>query len=279
MTDLSITATLAASDPVADTGDRPPLVPAEPGGPCRGTKRQWSPAELALLDAYYPDLGPTGIAPYLPARTVCAITEYARKRGLHFQAGHTFRPTTQEIDRAIKRLYHRGYLKPGELKKFCQTWDRPRQWVRLQAIRLGVRFEGRRTPWKPEEDAILNAHEGRGTRYVQKALTAAGYPGRTEPAIGQRMWLLGLERRDKSEEFTASEVGRLLGLDSHVVLNWIKAGSLKAQRGDTRGDGRASEWIVSRASLRSFLIRHPGEWFPGRCDRFWLVDILAGKVG
>ena len=93
------------------------------------------------------------------------------------------------------------------------------------------------------------------------------------------MWLLGLERRDKSEEFTANEVGRLLGLDSHVVLNWIKAGSLKAQRGDTRGDGRASEWIVTRANLRAFMIRHPGEWFPGRCDRFWLVDILAGKVG
>lgn len=272
MTDLSITTTLAATD-------RPPLVPAEPGGPCRGTKRQWSPAELALLDAYYPDLGPTRIAPYLPARTVQAITEYARKRGLHHQAGHTFRPTTPEIDRAIKRLYHRGYLKPGELKKFCQTWDRPRQWVRLQAIRLGVRFEGRRTPWTPEEDAILDAHEGRGTRYVQKALTAAGFPGRTEPAIGQRMWLLGLERRDKSEEFTASEAGRLLGEDSHVVLNWIKAGALVAKRGETRQDGKAAEWFVSRANLRAFMIKHPGEWFPGRCDRYWLVDMLAGKVG
>ena len=49
--------------------------------------------------------------------------------------------------------------------------------------------------------------------------------------------------------------------------------------GDTRGDGRASEWIVSRANLRAFMVRYPGEWFPVRCDRFWLVDILAGKVG
>ena len=272
MTDLSITTTLAATD-------RPPLVPAAPGGPCRGTKRQWSAAELALLDAYYADLGPAGLAPYLPARTLPAITEYARKRGLRHQSPHTFRPTTPEIDRAIKRLYHRGYLKPGELRRFCATWDRPRQWVRLQAIKLGVRFEGRRSPWTPEEDAILEDNEGRGTRYVQKALTAAGFGGRTEPAIGQRMWILGLERRDRSELFTASEAGRLLGEDSHVVLNWIKAGALVAKRGETRNDGKAAEWFVSRSNLRAFMIKHPGEWFPGRCDRFWLVDMLAGRVG
>ena len=266
MSDLSL-ADFCASDP--------PLVPAEPGGPCVGTKRQWSAAELALLDAYYPRLGPTAIQPYLPARSVPAITEYARKRGLRHHAEHVFLPTTPEIDRAIKRLYQRGYLKPGEMRKFCTTWRRSRQWVRAQAIKLGVCPERRRTPWTPAEEAILEQHEGRGTRYVQKALIAAGFTDRTEPAIGQRMHLLGLEKRDRSEEWTAPETGRLLGVDSHVVLGWINEGLLKAARGETRDDGRASEWLITRAKLRAFLIAYPGEWYPGRCDRYWLVDLLA----
>ena len=60
---------------------------------------------------------------------------------------------------------------------------------------------------------------------------------------------------------------------------WINKGLLKASRGETRDDGRASEWLITRARLRTFLIAYPGEWYPGRCDRYWLVEILAGKVG
>ena len=41
----------------------------------------------------------------------------------------------------------------------------------------------------------------------------------------------------------------------------------------------AARECQTRPSRSTFMVRHPGEWFPGRCDRFWLVDILAGKVG
>jgi hypothetical protein len=27
------------------------------------------------------------------------------------------------------------------------------------------------------------------------------------------------------------------------------------------------------------MIAYPGEWYPGRCDVYWLVDILANRGG
>ena len=275
MTDLSITTTLAATD-------RPPLVPAAPGGPCRGTKRQWSDAELALLDAYYPDLGPAGLAPYLPARTLPAITEIARKRRLHYHAVYCQQPpATAQLDAAIKRLYRNGVLDNGQMAAFCQQWRRPRQWVRARAILLGV-CQPRRGPntarWKPEEDAILAQYEGKGPRYIQVKLMAAGFTGRTQPAISQRMKYLDLLPRDRTDLWSAHEVGKLLGVEVHVPLGWIRSGKLKAKRA-LRSDARTVAWEIKRDDLRNFMITWPGEWYPGRCDVYWLVEILAGRVG
>ena len=115
-------------------------------------------------------------------------------------------------------------------------------------------------------------------RYIQQALLAAGFH-RTEPAIAERMKRLDLEVLDKTAVLSANEVGRLLGMEPHIVCGWIKRKLLKAGRDHMAGDGSTLSWEISRKALRDFLIRYPGEWYPGRCDRYWLVEILAGKVG
>lgn len=274
MTDLSINTTI---EDAADV----PLEPAYPSQVKIGSRPFWSPAELALVRRYYPDLGPSGLAPYLPARTVQAITETARKNGIHFLDEYRQQPpATAQLDAAIRRLYRNGVLESGQMRAFCAHWKRPHQWVRMRAIQLGACQPRRRgTGWQPEEDAILAACEGRGTRYAQVRLIRAGFLGRTQPAIAQRMKYLTLVVRDGVDVYTAQEVGRLLGLEVHVPLAWIKSGKLKAKRRESASDYRTVAWEVRRADLRSFMIAYPGEWYPGRCDVYWLVDMLAGRVG
>jgi hypothetical protein len=274
MTDLSIGQQIQEQEDV-------PLAPAYPVARLEGKRPFWSPAEWALLRRYYPELGAAGLAPYLPARTVPAITETARKAGIHFNAPYSKqKPPTAQLDQAIKRLYKNGVLESGQMARFCRQWDRPRQWVRMRAVQLGVCQPRRRgVGWQAEEDAILETFEGRGTRYVQVQLMKAGYLGRTEPAIAQRMKYLDLTVRDRTDIFTALDVSRLLNLEIHVPLNWIKAGKLKAKKRASQSDAATVAWEIRRADLRAFMITYPGEWYPGRCDVYWLVDILANRGG
>jgi hypothetical protein len=255
-----------------------PLAPVQPAEPRRGSRPFWSDEELSLLRCYYAELGPAGMAPYLPARTVASITEVARKQGLRFLEGYTRQPpSTAPLDAAIRRLYHNGVLEAGQMRGFVAKWRRPRQWVRSRAIALGVCQPRRAGPWRPEEDALLREAEGRGQRWAQKRLIRAGYKGRTEPAISQRMHYLGLEVRDDTATYTAQGVARLLGMDVHVPLAWIKSGKLSARKRDSRSSADTVAWDIPRRALRQFLIDHPGEWYPGRCDVYWLVDILAHR--
>jgi hypothetical protein len=274
MTDLSIGTQIQEQEDV-------PLAPAYPVERLEGKRPFWSPAEWAVLRRYYPELGAAGLAPYLPARTVPAITETARKAGIHFNAPYSKqKPTTAQLDQAIKRLYKNGVLESGQMARFCRQWDRPRQWVRMRAIQLGVCQPRRRgVGWQAEEDAILEQFEGRGTRYVQVQLMKAGHLGRTEPAIAQRMKYLDLTVRDRTDFYTAQEVSRLLNLEIHVPLNWIKAGKLKAKKRASQSDAATVAWEIRRSDLRAFMIAYPGEWYPGRCDVYWLVDILANRGG
>jgi hypothetical protein len=91
------------------------------------------------------------------------------------------------------------------------------------------------------------------------------------------MHYLGLEVRDDTASYTAQAVARLLGMDVHVPMAWIKSGKLAARKRDSRSTAETVAWDIPRRALRQFLIAHPGAWYPGRCDVYWLVDILAHR--
>jgi hypothetical protein len=191
------------------------------------------------------------------------------------------RPSNDLLDQAIRKLYANGKPRPGQMAKLCARYDRPRQWVRARAIRLGAIKHTRGRDWTPEEDAILREHEGYGLRKMQKALIAAGIRDRTEPAIQERclraLRISTAEDRDP-DLYSATEIAELMGEDTHRVINWIHRGGLPA-RAEREPNGRVSRWNVRRADLRRWLIEHPQSWLPARADRFWLIEILAGRVG
>ena len=256
------------------------VAPVQPLPTKSGKGYFWSPDELRVLRERYPYGGPAACLPFLPARDETTIRAKARKLGLRFYAPYReWPPSTEQLDAAIRKLYAQGLVKPGAMTAFCRTWGRPRQWVRYRAIQLRAIVGRTRRPWTAAEDAILAEAEGKGARFMQKALAKAGILDRTETAIAERCRKLALSALiDRGDDYTASSAAAALGLEGHVVLRWIKAGRLKATAEPCRvGEGLV--WRIRHKDLRAFLIGHPLDWYPGRCDRSWLVEILAGRVG
>lgn len=254
----------------------PACAPALPTGVKNGRGLLWSAAEEAILHRLYPRHGTDGCLPYLPARLPRAIIAKANKLGLLAQSPHRRQAdSTPALDAAIRRLYAHGKPGPGKMADFARRTGRPRQWVRSRAIALGAAVPargGRR--WTPAEDQVLRDHEGRGARFLQRRLVAQGITDRSETAIAERCRRLRLQCDDGADRYTVQDIARALGLDGHVIAAWIKRGLLQGAMTVSQ-DGNPGEWRVTHAALRHFMVANPLEWWPGRCERSWLVDILA----
>ena len=278
----TLTPASGAAPAIARPGPRllPTIVaPVQPLPTKTGKGYFWSPDELRVLRERYPYGGSAACLPFLPARDEITIRAKARKLGLRFMnAYRQWPPSTDQLDAAIRKLYANGLVARGAMTAFCRTWGRPRQWVRSRAIQIRAIAGGPGRRWTAAEEAILAEAEGKGARYMQKALAKAGY-ARTETAIAERCRTLALSAViDRGDDYTATSAGAALGLEGHVVLRWIRAGKLKATAEPAR-EGEGLVWRIRHKDLRAFLIGHPLEWYPGRCDRSWLVEILAGRVG
>lgn len=240
----------------------------------------WSEAEIEVLRHLYPQGGVLLVRPLLPARADHSINCKAALLGIRFHSGYYRQPdSTPMEDKSIRAIYARGgRADSAKLHAHLRKYKRTRQWVRSRAIQLGYVAMPSRRHWTPAEEAILRDCEGIGTRQTQRLLTQAGYR-RTEPAIAERWRSMGLSARYKNADvYTANDVSALLGMDIHIILSWCQRGRLKA-RADSTFVGTIATWHIDRKDLRSFLISHPLEWYPGRCDRPWLVDILSGQEG
>lgn len=255
------------------------ITPVAPG-PLKGGRLTWSREELDILTAHYRQGGALACGRYLPHRPPNTIHARAARLGIRRLSGYHFQPPSDaRTDAAITQLYAKGAPPPGAMRDLCLRLQRPRQWVRAQAVRLGVIRHTRGRNWTAPEDAILKDREGKGPRTMQKALIAAGYTDRSEPAIYERCRKLAISGIvDRAGHYGADEIARLLGQDIRVVSRWLNSGKLKGQA-KREASGRVTAYHVKHQALRTFLIDYPLEWTPARVDRFWLIDILAGRVG
>ena len=256
--------------------------PVGPGVGFVGRGPRWSVEELRVLRERYPTGGSHACVPFLPARTANTIRAKAQKMGIRHHAEYVrHAPSDDVLDQAIRRLYANGKPAPGKMGALCARYDRSRQWVRSRAIKIGAIQHIRGRNWTAAEDAILRELAGYGPRKMQKALAKAGFTDRTEPAIAERcrrtLDISNAVDRDP-DIYSASDLAGLMGEDVHLIIGWINRGGLRATA-EREPNGRVSRWSIKRKHLREWLIAHPASWRPGRCDRYWLVEILAGRIG
>ena len=260
-------------------------IPPDPRAPRFGGRPAWSEAEREVIRQHYPRGGAVACAPLLPGRTLGGIGSMARQIGARFHRHYQKQADSHEVlDAAIRNLYSRAPFQRGALAAFELRWGRPRQWVRGRAIQLGVvraRGQGRR--WRDDEDRLLLDCRDYTPRTIQKRLAERlGVRDRTEAAIAERLRLLR-RRHDMREApdpdvMTIHALSALMGVSDRTVARWIQRGLLRAtvERDLT---GVPTRYSILRKDLREFLITSPAEWHPGNCDRFWLVEMLAGRVG
>lgn len=261
-------------------------VRSEPGAQRYGGRPKWSPRELQVLRERYPDGGALACAPLLPERTPMAITERAHKLGIYHNRRYIkAAPSNEILDAAIRKLYASGKPRHGKMAAFAAQWQRSRQWVRARAIQLGAAAPmGQFRPWTPAEEQVLLAEIDLSPRRLQMRLAdQLGIDDRTDSAIAERVRLL--RRRHElnrplpdPDVYSGHELERLLGVDHRTITRWITGGRLTG-RATRDAHGVIVRWEVRREALREFLITFPSAWHPGRCDRYWLVELLAGRVG
>lgn len=245
--------------------------------PIRGA---WSEEEIALLREYWPQGGFLAVAPHLPGRTRPATNNMALRLGIRAPMpvgcrGEASRHYLQDdsVDAAIVAAYQAR----KSVKALAFKLGRPEGWVKYRALNLGVRIARQRNPaWTDEELNILWERGGRSLATIQKSLARQGYQ-RSQHAIKTILHKRGIDTTP--DNYTASEFSRLMGVCDHVVIGWIQKGWLKARKYqrlaiDNVAPGRF--WITPSAA-RAFIIESVAHINLGKCDKYWLVDLLDGK--
>jgi hypothetical protein len=233
------------------------------------TRYFWTTPELAIIREHYPTGGVPACAERLPGRTVGAIHQQARKMGLFAPKGGTPRPaygSSEFIDAQICRVYT-GKPTKGAIRDLAKRIGRPRHWVSRRAAALGMalpRF--RDQPWSEQELAILENATHLRPEAIRARLKKAGFT-RTINAITVKRKRLGL-RLDR-EEVSANELAVLMGVDRKTVSYWIDKGWLRAKK-------RGPIFDIRPSDVRDFVIDFTHVVDIRKCDKFWLVDLLAG---
>lgn len=256
-----------------------PVYPPD-GTPKTGSGYAWTAREMQVIRERYLSEGIHACAALLPVRSKGAIMNQARSMGLARQKPHHPPvPSNDIIDASLRRLYA-SPMGRGELKKWCQQHGRTRQWAYTRARELGLqqhfRTEDKARRWTDAEIAFLEDHATLTPETIAKAMARAGLPPRTPAAIAERMWKAGIDRSDP-DVFSGHDLMRLFGLENvHTIARWVAREGLRAE---TLGDGgRATRYRIHRRDLRAWMIRST-VWDHRRCNREFLIEILAGRVG
>jgi hypothetical protein len=241
----------------------------------------WTNKEVAIVREHYERLGPEGLLPLLPRRTVGSIYQKGKALGLTTPLGSCGKglyrrwASTPHIDDAIRRLYQAPPTR-GAVKAFAASIARPRAWVTVRAIELGVavtRFK--EPPWTAEEIEYAMANAHRTPRFVSRSMRSRGWH-RTPTAIKVKLKRLGACTEDP-DHYTARGLAVLFGVDSKTVCLWITRGWLKAKRrGTERTEAQhGDQWWIHRREVRSFIVENAGIVDLRKVDRVWFIDLLA----
>jgi len=180
-----------------------------------------------------------------------------------------------EVDQVIREAYEawrtRGDRKAIKLAAKRIEW--PRWMVKLRARQLGL-TRVKESPWSNTELAILDQFGWMQPETLAVKLRERGFQrsvsGITQMRTRQMAGANGAW-------FTARGLAKLLGIDDHKVLRWIRAGLLPARRrGTNRTEAQGGDdWLIMRTAVRQFLIEHPVEYDLDKVDKYWFIDLLA----
>lgn len=246
-----------------------------------GSKRFWTGREEKILREVYPAEGLKGCLKLLPDRSARAIYNHAKGMGLRtpsYSAPRKGPYETNDVIDAMIRTVWQSKPEGKAIANLARNAGRPRNWLLRRARVLGLAVPRFKEPrWSAAEDEIISESAHLNFSALAKRLRRAGFK-RTETAIAVRLKRLGATREDP-DRLTARGLAILLGVDGKRVTAWIDKGWLKAERrGTARTDAQGGDqWWIHRKSVRAFVIDNAAAVDLRKVDKFWFIDLLAGR--
>lgn len=187
---------------------------------------------------------------------------------------------TEKLDARIEAEYAKHVR--GTCKRLSKELGISTSYISFRARVLGCRSlrasSERERPWSKEEDRVLIDHGHEPAKLLVRRFARRGRPGRTQDMIYRRAaFLVNRGEMDplgvpRDGLYSPDDICSAMGVCRRTFGKWVNSGVLKAER---KGDSRV---YVKLRDLRRFLIDGIILYDPGRCDKFWLVDVLAGEL-
>ncbi len=250
----------------------------------KGARRFWTTREEKILAETYPTGGVTACLKALPGRSASAIYGHAHELGIKGPVASKpdFRrqrwTSSDAIDAVIRRAYQKNPAK-CDILRCAKALGRPRWWVSKRAAKLGLVTPRFKEPeWTQAEIDLALTHAHKDLETIRRKLKSAGY-ARTTTAIKVKLVREGAEREDP-DHFTANRLAPLMGVDCKTVTGWILKGLLRAKkRGTARTEAQGGgQWWIHRRDVRAFIIDNAAVVDIRKVDKFWFIDLLAGRA-
>lgn len=182
---------------------------------------------------------------------------------------------TARLDERIRDIYltHLGAKTRPGIRQLAEQVGIPHWALKKRARELGL-ARTKEKPWTEAELAILARYAWMSVERMRLKLKAAGY-ARTVTAINLKLKRM----RFKSDPgfYSAKGLADALGIDSHVVTRWIKAGHLRAElRGTKRTEQQGGDsYFIQEKDVRRFILAHPTEIDLRKVDQLWFLDLIT----
>lgn len=246
--------------------------------------RFWKNTEIRVLREHYPRGGIDACLPHLQRSRLAIYHKAQIGLRLHAPGGKPDAYRTHDSNEYIDAAIRDTYSKPtgrGEINALAVRLGRPRWWITKRASRLGFISPRFKEPeWSDDEIELLMRLGHRHPKIIQGHLKKAGY-SRSETAITVKLKRQGGVRlaRLTNGRYTATSLAQVMGVDNHCVLQWIEKQWLAARRRATaRTEQQGGDpWEITEPAVRRFVIENTHAVDIRKCDKFWLVDLLAGK--
>ena len=182
---------------------------------------------------------------------------------------------TTRIDERIREIYlaHPGAKTRPSIRKLAEQVGIPHWALKKRARELGL-ARTQEKPWSEAELAVLARYAWMSDERIRLKLRASGY-ARSATAI--HLKLRRMRFKSDPSFYSAKGLAGALGMDSHVVTRWIKAGHLRAQ---LRGTKRTAEqggdtYLIREKDVRRFILEHPSEIDLRKVDQLWFLDLIT----
>lgn len=182
---------------------------------------------------------------------------------------------TAQIDQRIREiyLYHPSAKSRPGIRKLADQVGIPHWALKKRARELGL-ARTKESPWSEAELAILARYAWMSDEHIRLKLKASGYD---RTVTGIHLKLRRMRFKSDPSFYSGKGLADALGIDSHVVTRWIKAGHLRAQlRGTKRTEQQRGDiYLIREKDVRRFIVEHPTEIDLRKVDQLWFLDLIT----